>query len=354
MLDQGSNLQIPPPVEPHAASTFAVWHDPTTYDPRTQGPPYLPEMGSRVASMQDRQVIGNVVRPLIQKMAADEMTEITAVFDQVRADFGPTPMSELATLLAFIRAEALVHQSHHWQTRGDTFYGDHLLFERLYGEVNGMIDGVAERMVGSGHHILAHPILLAKHCSMIVQTFYRDAGPNPSANTYPTLSLRAVLRTMVALKLTYQILDESKQLSHGTDNLLQDLSDRHENLVYLLKQRTNNKTAGTEVLVSTPRVVQRFLASISSTDESDVSADLAKALADVGMNPETRKFLRKFQQDIQKGKATQKDKADVLADLYFEVHTNARGDDAASKKTKKKLQELVKFLSSDAVKKHLK
>lgn len=241
-MTTGDPQDIPPPRDPHAGSLYAMWHDPSAYDPLVHGPPYLPESKVRMASTE-RDVVQKVARPLIQKMAADEMTEIQAAIDQVKADFGPTPMSELAALLAFLRAEALVHQSHHWQTRGETYFGDHLLFERLYGEVNGQIDGLAERMVGSGHHILAHPILLAKHCSMVVQTFYRDAGANPSADVYPVLSLRSVLRTMVALKLVYTRLDEGGQLSHGTDNLLQGMADKHEELVYLLKQRTNTKTA---------------------------------------------------------------------------------------------------------------
>lgn len=238
----GDLPQIPVPREPYAESTHAVWHDPSTYDPLAHGPPYLPTPSTVVAAVAPG-VAQKVARPFVQKTAADDLTEIQAVLDQVKADFGPTPMSELASLLAFIRAAALVHQSHHWQTRGETSYGDHLLFERLYNETQSMVDGLAERMVGSGHHILAHPILMAKHCSMVTQTFYRDAGANPSAGTYPILSMRAVLRTLVALKSVYTRLDEGGLLSHGTDNLLQGLADKHEEFVYLLKQRTNHKTA---------------------------------------------------------------------------------------------------------------
>ena len=226
-------VEVPPappvdePADETADSTHALWHDPTVYDHMQHGPPYLPEQVKMVTTMH--------------KTAADEMTEITAVLDQVKADFGKTPMSELTALLAFIRAEATVHQAHHWQTRGD--YGDHLMFGRLYSDVTGHADTLAERMVGSGHYILAHPMLLAKHCSMVVQTLYRDAGANPVSDSYPALSLRAVLRTLSALKLVYSALEEKQQLSHGIDNLLQGIADQHEQHVYLLKQRLQSKTA---------------------------------------------------------------------------------------------------------------
>lgn len=227
---------------PHEESVHAMWHDPSSYDPIKHGPPYLPEKKIKTASLTKE--VKDIARPLVQKMATDEMVEIVAVIDHIQADYGDAvPMRELAALLSFIQAEATIHQSHHWQTRGEPFYGDHLLFERVYNEVFSQIDKLAERMVGSGHHILAHPILLAKHCSLVVQSFYRDAGANPPSDTYPTLSLRATLRTLVALKVVYAALEQKGVLSHGIDNLLQGMADEHESHVYLLKQRVQAKTA---------------------------------------------------------------------------------------------------------------
>lgn len=222
-------------------ATDALWHDPTGYDPLRHGPPYLPDRKDKLA--MDKNVVRQEVRRLVQKTAADEVTEIQAIIDQVLTDFGPGQMSELAALLAFLRASALVHQAHHWQTRGATAYGDHLLFERVYGDLSGPIDSVAERMIGSGHYILAQPILLARHCSLVVQSFYRDAGVNPPASAYPVLSLRVALRTLIAEKILYASLEQKGLLSHGIDNLLQDIADKLEGHVYLLKQRVAMKTA---------------------------------------------------------------------------------------------------------------
>ena len=37
-----------------------------------------------------------------------------------------------ALYVASLKAMALIHQQSHWTTRGQSFYGDHLLFEKLY------------------------------------------------------------------------------------------------------------------------------------------------------------------------------------------------------------------------------
>jgi DNA-binding ferritin-like protein len=211
----------------YAEAVQTIWHDPTTYNLMKHGPPYLPEDTIKVASGKD---------------GADFLTTLPVIIQTIKDDYGPAPMSELAVLLAFLRAEGLIFQAHHWQTRGQTYYGDHLLFERLYNEVSGDIDPLAERMVGSGHVILAHPVLHAQHVSVIVQTFYEGASVDTSPDELTVLSLRAVMNTLAVLRIIYDALETSGRLSNGTDNLLQGISDKHEGFVYLLKQRTT-KTA---------------------------------------------------------------------------------------------------------------
>jgi DNA-binding ferritin-like protein len=225
----------------HAEAVQAIWHDPTTYNLMKHGPPYLPEDTIKVAT---------------DKEGADFLTTLMVIVEHIKSDYGPAPMSELAVLLAFLRAESLIFQAHHWQTRGQTYYGDHLLFERLYNEVSGDIDPIAERMVGAGHYILAHPVLHARHVSAIVQSFYEGAGSDPGPNEYAVLSLRAVMNTLVVLKIIYNDLEKSGRLSNGTDNLLQGVSDKHEGFVYLLKQRT--KTASYDRRASSEEIGMEF------------------------------------------------------------------------------------------------
>jgi DNA-binding ferritin-like protein len=210
----------------HAEGIFAMWHDPTMYDPSQHGPPYLPESKSRMPVTAG------------QKEADAPLIILSQILQSIAADYGGAPLSELAAILAFLRAEAMVHQSHHWQTRGTTFYGDHLLYDRLYDDVQKLIDRVAERAVGAGHHILAHPLMHSYHAAVLVRVMYEGAPLDPSPSDYALLSLRMVHRFLAFEKMVYAILDERGQLSHGTDNLLQEIADKHEEHIYVLKQRT--------------------------------------------------------------------------------------------------------------------
>jgi DNA-binding ferritin-like protein len=226
----------------HEESTYAVWHDPTTYDLLKHGPPYLPD---HMVLPVEASVRKASVQPLLDKTSADTLTTLQTVVQHIKADLGEHPMSVLAAMLAFMRGESMIHQAHHWQAQGGNYYGDHLLFDRLYEGVTEDIDKLAERMVGSGVPILAHPVLHAKHTSAVVQTFYDGAPPNPTPDEHVLISLRAVLRTLVVMKMAYGYLEQQGLLSHGLDNLLQGIADKHEEHIYLLKQRSNQVTAAT-------------------------------------------------------------------------------------------------------------
>lgn len=53
-----------------------------------------------------------------------------------------------ALYIASLKALALIHQHSHWTAKGVTFYGDHLLFERLYNDTLELLDEAAEKFVG--------------------------------------------------------------------------------------------------------------------------------------------------------------------------------------------------------------
>jgi len=54
----------------------------------------------------------------------------------------------LRIVLAILRAQYLSYQTSHWQTRGPAYYGNHLLFQRLYEGVQEEIDAIGEKLVG--------------------------------------------------------------------------------------------------------------------------------------------------------------------------------------------------------------
>lgn len=218
----------------HAESIYALWHDPSTYDHMTMGPPYLPEMKVRLAQVTKAQI-----RAEVQKVANE--SPVAQIFSHLVGEYQGVVLAELGALVAVLRAAALVHQTHHWQTRGDTFYGDHLLYERLYNESLDMIDRVAERGVGSGHRLLVHPVIQSTQVGALVKFLCGDIQVDPSPDDYAAIGFMTEVYVLSFLGMAYQALQASQLLTNGTENLLQDVSDKHESFVYLLRQRVQAK-----------------------------------------------------------------------------------------------------------------
>jgi hypothetical protein len=216
-----------------------LWVDPLGFDPLKDGPPYLGDRMPRVAavkklSFEERSVL-----------AADVVSPIQVAFNQWLAGsldaYSNAPMAELAVVLAAIQVETRVHHTHHWMSKGSQAYGDHLLFDRAYNDTQSMIDGLAEKAVGTGSEALIRPVLQAQQELGLLTVLYSDVPEQPSPQLSIMLSLRAVLLVMDLIDWALESLDSKGILSNGVDNQLQGLSDQHETLVYLLKQRT--KTA---------------------------------------------------------------------------------------------------------------
>jgi DNA-binding ferritin-like protein len=218
----------------HAESIYALWHDPSTYDHMRMGPPYLPDAQVRLAQTTKR-----TLREEVQKYAND--SPVAQIFSTLVGQYQGIVLAELGALVAVLRAAALIHQSHHWQTRGDSFYGDHLLYERLYDDSLDLVDRVAERAVGSGHRLLVQPVIQADQVGSLVKFFCGDIKSDPNPDEYAAISFMTEVYVLSFLGLAYNALEASQLLTNGTDNLLQDVSDKHESFMYLLRQRVQNK-----------------------------------------------------------------------------------------------------------------
>jgi len=196
-------------------ASHAIWQDPSTYDPMLHGPPFLRTMGG-------------MVRQAATKKTA---TILDGLLGEVE-----DPSNWLSVTIAFLRSCSIVHQTHHWQTRGASYYGDHLLFERLYNDSQGMIDTLAEKSIAFRQHPVVDPIRQVALIGKMVNHIY-ESQTTSGAESYPSVSLRAELLLLVLLKMVYKRLEGKECLTMGLDNLLQDMADKHEQFVYLLQQR---------------------------------------------------------------------------------------------------------------------
>lgn len=158
------------------------------------------------------------------------------IFAELISDYQGQSYAELGVLLALHRAAADIHQTNHWQASGPLFYQDHLLFERLYSTVNGVIDGLAEKAVGLGSPALVSAPTQSQQIDALIEYFC-------STRSEPMLLSQHVEDTCCALlHVSIENLKNTGMLTDGVDNLLQGLCDIHENLRYLLKQRLAQPT----------------------------------------------------------------------------------------------------------------
>src|SRR5260221_1323398 len=66
------------------------------------------------------------------------------------SEWGNVPYPQLSVLLVHARHLYNVNQTHHWTASGDSFFGDHQLFQRLYERAIEDIDSIAEKVIGLG------------------------------------------------------------------------------------------------------------------------------------------------------------------------------------------------------------
>jgi hypothetical protein len=152
------------------------------------------------------------------------------------AEWGAVPYSHLSIILVGLRHLALVHQTHHWTTKGDPFYGDHLLFERLYNTVVGEIDGLGEKAVGLGGADVVNLQLQVSQLSKMIKT-YGTSSTIPQTTDLAKRSLIAEIGFLRCVDHCVCAMKELNLLTRGLDNFLAGVQDVHEDHCYLLKQR---------------------------------------------------------------------------------------------------------------------
>jgi hypothetical protein len=158
----------------------------------------------------------------------------------VRGSRNDGGLQALQTLLGQLRALRWHYHTAHWRVRGDSFYGDHLLFERLYagdGEddsaptMDDQIDTLAEKMVATyGRDSVLTQVIWPGSTAFI------EAGLGSSECPFrQSIFLEEALQ--VSIRSTYDMLKAEGRLSLGMDDFLMSLASERETAIYLLRQR---------------------------------------------------------------------------------------------------------------------
>lgn len=151
--------------------------------------------------------------------------------------YGDSKYAELGIFIDLLRALSLLHHTHHWQTQGPQFYGDHLLYQRLYELSDGQIDLVGEKAVGLG----SPELVLPRH-SLENMRRYIEAVEDGDIMDAPALKMakRSLLAEKSFITAGEKMMDQLKSkglLTRGVEQLLGTILDEHEGVLYLLKQR---------------------------------------------------------------------------------------------------------------------
>ncbi len=138
---------------------------------------------------------------------------------------------ETASLyVASLKAMSLIHQHNHWTTKGESFYGDHLLFKRLYDSANEDLDIAAEKFIG----ILGEECLQYNHqtemLNKVLETYSKIEG-SPLE-----MSLAIEKDFLKYSEHTYKCFEDEGKMTLGLDDMIMSIASSREESVYLLKQ----------------------------------------------------------------------------------------------------------------------
>lgn len=146
------------------------------------------------------------------------------------------PEPEMKKYLALIKAIQAFYQHAHWISKGEPYYGDHLLFERLYGSLSAQVDIVGEKMVGlGGDHFVCVKTIMGITSKILIHV------PDMDENTLGYELVKEALKlekTFLAFsEKLYKKMKEEGSLTLGLDDMFMSLCNGHEGNIYLLKQR---------------------------------------------------------------------------------------------------------------------
>ena len=154
--------------------------------------------------------------------------------EQCCSVFGDSKWAPVAAFLAVTEGLQVIHHSHHWQTKGENFYGDHLLFQRLYEAVQAEIDLIGEKLIGVSQEIgLTNYFKRVKAMEMFLKAVTH------SEQSYVAVSHDAELAYVRLGADLMDHLDQAGLLTRGLEQMLGNIMDKHEEHIYLLDQRVH-------------------------------------------------------------------------------------------------------------------
>ena len=135
-----------------------------------------------------------------------------------------------ALYIATLKAIALIHQHSHWTTKGEPFYGDHLLFERIYKSSLEDLDLAAEKFIGLfGADCLDYQLQTELLNKVLLR--YKSLEGEPLE-----MSLAIERDFLKFSQDAYNCFEDEDKLTLGLDDMVMAIASNREGAVYLLQQ----------------------------------------------------------------------------------------------------------------------
>jgi DNA-binding ferritin-like protein len=168
----------------------------------------------------------------------------------------------------------MLYQTSHWQSSGQAYYGNHLLFQRLYEGVQAEVDGLAEKLVG---YVGAGSVDLTPQVALVMSWVQRWT----QVDDLHMRGLQSERDLQAVFQSSYDAIKAARAMTLGLDDFIMATASAHDTNAYLLQQVLQAPAGRVAALVR-----KRFAA------PSDSGAPSAEG-AFRNMNPkfhETRQF----------------------------------------------------------------
>lgn len=133
-----------------------------------------------------------------------------------------------ALYIATLKAMTLIHQHSHWLAKGNDFYGDHLLFQRIYESAQENLDGAAEKLITIfGDECLDFKLQANLLNKLLIK--YEAVSDNGVE-----CSLAIEEDFIKFSKAAYDCFEREEKLTLGLDDFIMATASAREEAVYLL------------------------------------------------------------------------------------------------------------------------
>lgn len=135
----------------------------------------------------------------------------------------------LQGVFATLWAQYIHYWTSHWQVVGDTSYGNHLMFERIYTGIKDEIDQLAEKMV-------AMCGVDSVDCCVIMPMAQKCLQSWKGIDCLHLRSLKAEADLQECLQYVVDEMRKQGSITLGLDDFLLAVASQHETHQYLVKQ----------------------------------------------------------------------------------------------------------------------